>query len=531
MARAVHTHLVDDDGLAEVLRARDDLVQERTLGPREFGLVEGPFREYRRVVDVRGALDGRHEVIETTDFRLAIPVFGWLFVAPVKGALRHRRPAGHVPWWSPPDRLSARASSVLGLLCGLSIVTAYLGTLLSQTITFAADEFGASDTAQGMTLAAVRVGVLLSLVLVGLADRRGRRTMLVVSLYLGCVAAATTAAAPNLVGFGASQTLARGFSITAGVLIGIIAAEEMPASSRAYAVSVLGMSGALGAGMVLWLLPLADLGESAWRLVFVASLPLMLAVWRLGRRLPESKRFVMAAQTDLDDIAAHEPEARRAHRRRLALLGASGLLTQVFFAPASQFFNEFLRDERNFSAARITAFQILTNLPGGIGVVVGGKLADTRGRRVVGSVGLIGGVGATVLMYNAFGAAMWVWSVFGALLGAAVLPALGVYGPELFPTNMRGRANSLLTLLGVVGSVSGLLLAGWLSDQLGGLSPTIMVLAAGPAVVAFLVLALYPETAHRELEELNPEDAVLTGLGSPDDDVAASQGGAAQELG
>lgn len=523
MARAVHNHLVDVDGLAEVLRAREDLVLEEALGPREFGLVEGPFHEYRRVVELGPATDGRHEVTETTEFRLAIPVFGWLFVAPVKSALRHRRPAGSVPWWSPPDRFSTRASNVLGLLCGLSVVTAYLGTLLSQTITFAADEFGASDTAQGATLAAVRVGVLFSLVLVALSDRRGRRKMLVVSLYLGCVAAATTAAAPNLIGFGVSQTLARGFSITAGVLIGIIAAEEMPAGSRAYAVSVLGMSGALGAGLVLWLLPVADLGESAWRLVFVASLPLMLVVRALGRRLPESKRFVMAARTELDDLATKQPESRRAHRRRLALLGVSGLLTQVFFAPASQFFNEFLRDERHFSAARITAFQILTNLPGGIGVVVGGKLADTRGRRIVGSVGLIGGVGATVLMYNAFGVSMWFWSVIGALLGAAVLPALGVYGPELFPTTMRGRANSLLTLLGVVGSVSGLLLAGWLSDRLDGLGPTIMVLGAAPAFVAFLVLALYPETAHRELEELNPEDAVLTDL---TDAADSPQGGA-----
>jgi hypothetical protein len=32
------------------------------------------------------------------------------------------------------------------------------------------------------------------------------------------------------------------------------------------------------------------------------------------------------------------------------------------------------------------------------------------------------------------------------------------------------------------------------------------VLAIGPALLVVLVLTSYPETAHRELEELNPED-------------------------
>ncbi|MDP9020888.1 MAG: hypothetical protein M3N25_08830, partial [Actinomycetota bacterium] len=53
----------------------------------------------------------------------------------------------------------------------------------------------------------------------------------------------------------------------------------------------------------------------------------------------------------------------------------------------------------------------------------------------------------------------------------------------------------------------GLLVAGHLSDRLGGLGPALAVLSLGPAVLAVLVLAAYPETAHRELEELNPEDA------------------------
>ena len=86
------------------------------------------------------------------------------------------------------------------------------------------------------------------------------------------------------------------------------------------------------------------------------------------------------------------------------------------------------------------------------------------------------------------------------------IPALGVYGPELFPTSLRGRANGIIAVLAVAGSVVGLLVAGYLSDRWGGLGPPLAVLSVGPLLMALLVLAAYPETAHRELEELNPED-------------------------
>jgi hypothetical protein len=36
-----------------------------------------------------------------------------------------------------------------------------------------------------------------------------------------------------------------------------------------------------------------------------------------------------------------------------------------------------------------------------------------------------------------------------------------------------------------------------------------MGLAMGPVLVAVLVFLKYPETAHRKLEELNPEDSLL----------------------
>jgi MFS family permease len=96
----------------------------------------------------------------------------------------------------------------------------------------------------------------------------------------------------------------------------------------------------------------------------------------------------------------------------------------------------------------------------------------------------------------------------GTVVAAATVPALGVYGAELFPTALRGRANGLITLAGVVGSSVGLILAGRLETHFGSFGPGMAILAIGPMVVAALVITRYPETAHVELEVLNPEDSL-----------------------
>ena len=179
----------------------------------------------------------------------------------------------------------------MGVLCLLSVVAGYLGTLLSQTITFAFDEFGAGLTTQGNTLTAVRVGVLLALALVALADHRGRRPVLLFSATAGCLVAAVGAASLGVWTYGASQLVSRSLSTAMLVLLLVIAAEEVPAGARAYAVSVLTMAAGLGSGMVVWLLPLADLGLRAWRILFLAPLLALPLLVFCARRLPESRRF------------------------------------------------------------------------------------------------------------------------------------------------------------------------------------------------------------------------------------------------
>lgn len=515
MTEVVVTHTVSDGELEQLLHPRDDLVLEREVGPAEFTVAGGPFDQWHRRVEVvgPGTLPGTSQVVEHVEFRLAIPFWRRLFNPLVRRAIVRGSGDGprRTPWWAPPDRIDARTARVLSLLCILALFAGYMGTLLTQTNTFFKEDFGVSDSAIGSTIAVVRIGALLAVVIVAAADRRGRRIVLIVASFCGCVATAAGAFAPSLVVLASAQTVARAFTAAMALLLAVVAAEETPAGSRAYAVSVLTMTAALGAGQAVLLLWVAGLGESAWRILFAVPLLALIPIIRIGRRLPETRRFELSDRRAAANRSAGRSKRSRAHAGRLVLLAASAMLFDLFVTPAAGFLNEYLRTDRGYAPWQISAFTILTNTPGGIGIVVGGRLADVRGRRLVGAAGLAAGVGFTVLLYLTSGWTIWLWSVLGAVIGAMAVPALAVYGPELFPTDSRGRANGVINVARAAGSAAGAFLAGVLADRLaGGLPHAITLLAIGPVIVVGLVLVFYPETAARELEDLNPEDAPLS---------------------
>ncbi|MFL6204038.1 MAG: MFS transporter, partial [Acidimicrobiales bacterium] len=436
--------------LSTARHPRNDLVAEEADGADRFTARAGPFEEYERTVVV--ADDGR--ITESIRYELAPVVWEWLLGRAYRMALRRRPRPGHTPWWSPPEAPDRQGCTALGTLCYLGLVFGFIGTLLTQTITFAADEFDASKADQGAVLSLVRIGVLGALVVTSLADRRGRRRVLLWCATAGVLLAALSSLSPDLASLGLLQTLVRGCATAGGVLVGIAAAEEMPAGSRAFSFSLLAAAGAFGAGLCLLLLPLADTSDRGWRLVMAAAV-LLLPLVRIARaHLPESRRF----------DAKHADAEMAGHGSRFWLLAVSALLLALFTAPASQLLNEFLRDEQGFAAWQITVFTLVTNTPGGIGLVLGGRLADTRGRRPVGAFGVAAGTLLTVAMVVLGGWPMWGLSVAAAITGAMVVPAISVYGPELFPTSLRGRANGVIALTSLAGSAVGLSLAGWLAD-------------------------------------------------------------------
>jgi MFS family permease len=472
---------------------------------RRFAMADGPFVGYSRVVEVLPSSDGGPgsvgvagdtTVRESFEFRLPAGTWRFLLNPAARSALRRPPARGRMPWWYPPERPDARAAAVLGLLATLSLAVGYMGTLLTQTMTFAADEFGVSAGAQGNAFSAVRIGGLLAIALGALADRRGRRLVLTGAILTSIVATAAGAAAPSLAVLTATQSVNRGAWAASGVLIAIIAAEEMPSGARAYALSLLALTGALGAGAALWLLPIAGLGERSWRILYLVPLLYLPVLARLRPRIPDGRRYERP----------HRNVPLTGHYGRLLLLGSTAFLLNVYGAPQSQFRNEFLRQDRGMTAATIAVFVLVTSTPATLGVVVGGRLADTRGRRVVAATAVVVGTVLTALSFGIRGPGMWLFATIGGIFTAALVPTITVYSPELFPTSLRGRTNAIIGAVAMGGSVVGLSAAGHLRDALGSFGMALGILALAPLATAVLILGWFPETAHRELEDLNPED-------------------------
>lgn len=487
----------DDAVIGEQVSAADD----RQV---ELAATAGPFSAYRRTVRWENHESNADlvRIEQEISYRLAIPYWARLYDPLVRRALRDGVRPGARPWWTTPDRLSPAQATTVAAMAMFNLIAGLLFGLLTQVLTFVSADLGDGSAGQQTALlSVVRVGVVITVVAMLFADRTGRRRIALLSFTVAAVLTVAGAAAPTWWVFGALQFLARNLAIAGLLCVDTIAVEELPAGSRAMATGLGALSYGLGAGVIVVSLPLADLGPWGWRLTFVVAGLTLPLIWHARRYLPESGRFER-----LQDERRHPGDgssgARRISGSRFVLLATMFFLFNVFVAPASQLQNDYLRSEQGYSGLLIALFVVATSTPAGLGVVLGGRIADVRGRRAAIVPGLTAFGLFSVAFFSLGGPSMWVASLLASVLGALAIPAMGVIAPELFPTARRGGVRGMLTAIAVTGSVSGLLLAGTMVDS-AGYSTAFTILAVAPLAAAALAFAI-PETRGRELEELNP---------------------------
>ncbi|MGH9282865.1 MAG: MFS transporter, partial [Acidimicrobiales bacterium] len=408
------------------------------------------------------------------------------------------------PPLAPPANFDQTQATLLATVCAATAVATFGGSLLSQNVDYVGESFGASDQALGGTLAFSRTGIIIALVATALADRRGRRRLLLISFAGVCLANAVAALAPNLAVFTVGQVLMRGFVNTAITVATVAAIEEAPEGARAYSIALLGLAGGFGYAFGVALLPVADLGAEAWRVSFALSAASVVFLPGFARHLAETTRYRHLAARGAERGRIGEVFDER-YGERFGVLVAATFLFGLFSASSSQFTNRYLARERGFSGFDITVLRAVTQgLPGIAGIVIGGRLAETKGRRPVSAVALFLGTLAQMAFFLVGGPGMWLSSAAAIVLAGAAAPALGAFSSELFPTEIRGTANAFLLVAGVAGSAIGLVIAGSLSDS-WGLGPAIAVLGL-PSLLACGLLLRLPEPAAHKLDEVSPSE-------------------------
>jgi MFS family permease len=513
---AVRAHVAFDD------------VEPADAGPAGAGsgaFPAVPF-EHSTITATATPLDGgaRSHLRLEAQTAIDVPFFGW-FVAlqarlAARSALRHlaRTVAADVAGAAPPPpprrwpivppvAFTNAQAARLAALSTAALVANFCGSLLTQNGDAVTDAFHQSDEALGAALAIARAGVLVSLVVIALADRLGRRRLLLVALVGACAANAVAGLAPNFEVFTGAQLLTRAFVNAALVVAGIAVVEEAPEGARAFATAMFGL--ALGAGVALsvFVLPLADLGRSGWRISFLVSAAMVLFVPVIARRVYETHRF-----TSLEKGAVARGRLRdvldRAYGARFVLLGAVAFLTNLFAAPSSQLSNRYLTNAHHFSNSDVALFRTVTlGLPGLVGILLAGRLAESRGRRPVTIIGLLI---ATVFQMAFFltdsSAVLWLAPTIAIVAAACGGLAIATLDAELFPTQVRGTSNGFLLVAGVAGSAAGLLLATQLRDSMGGLGNAIALCGVATLIAAIFVVPRLPETATRDLDDVSPSE-------------------------
>ena len=405
-------------------------------------------------------------------------------------------------WALPTDTLTTRQRHIVLLMALASMSAAFVNTLFTQTVAYAADEFGVATSGQGIGAAVVRWGIVICLPLVVLADRRGRKPMVLLVAWIAPVVCALGAIAPNFPTLVATQTLGRPLGLTLDILIAVIAIEEMPKNSRAFATGVLAMCSGFGAGIAVTALPLADLGARSWRLVYLVTLVWLGVAIALTKWLPESQRF----EKQHSAFSTRHLRSLPALRRNLGRICTVVFLTNLYIATASIFQNRYLKETRGYSAALVALFTIATSTPAGLGLLVGGRIADERGRRILGATMVPVGALLMALSFAVSGPSMWAIAIAGGIAFGVSYPAMAVYRGELFPTHVRSIAGGIIMTSALIGGSIGLIGGGYVLDTGISYGTVMLWLALGPVIASLIVWFRYPETAHKELEDIVPDD-------------------------
>jgi len=371
--------------------------------------------------------------------------------------------------------------------------------------TTVAEQAGLSGSALGVGLAILRLASVASLPIAALADRFGRRTILLRTCGIGLALTVVAVASPDYWWFIAIFAFGRPLLSATTAVAHVNAAEHTSVEERSKAIALIAASYGVGAGMTAIVHALT--GETQFRLVYgLAVVPLALLPI-ISRWVTEPDRFVRAgtsAEHSLPVLGAIAPE----HRGRLLTVAVITVAVSIVTGPANSFLFVYAENVLGLSGAVVAAMVIGSGGSGLVGLLVGRWLADRWGRRPTAALALAALSVCGMLAYSGSQVALVIGYLLGVLAGSTFAPAAGALVNELFPTSVRASVAGWLVAAGVLGAVAGLVTFGAVAD-IGNRFTLAAVLTFTPAVLACALFRFLPETRGREPEDLWPTSARL----------------------
>ena len=364
-----------------------------------------------------------------------------------------------------------------------------------------ADQAGLSGTDLGIGLAIMRLASLGALPITGLADRFGRRTMLLVTVGLGLAMTGLAAASPSYWWFVAIFASGRPLLSATNALAQVTAAEYTGSADRAKAVAFIAAGYGTGAGLVAIVHSLAS-RLIGFRGVFVLALVPLALMPLLWRWIEEPDRFAVAAAASEHPVPVLGAVAAP-FRRRLAVVVILAFAISVITGPANSFVFLFAQDFLHLRGIVTAAMVVGAGAAGLVGLLAGRWLADRVGRRLTGALAMVAVALLAIVTYSGSAPALLTGYILGVFAGSVFAPAGGALINELFPTSVRASVAGWSLAAGVLGAVTGLVVFGVVAEA-GHRFAVAGLVTFLPAALVMVLFWLLPETRGREPEDLWP---------------------------
>ena len=362
-----------------------------------------------------------------------------------------------------------------------------------------ADQAGLSGTDLGIGLAIMRLASLGALPITGLADRFGRRRMLLVTVGLGLAMTAAAAASPSYWWFVAIFASGRPLLSATNALAQVTAAEQTGSADRAKAVALIAAGYGTGAGVVAIVHSLAE-RAIGFRGVFVLALIPLALLPLLSRWISEPDRFAVAAAGSEHPVPVLGAVARP-FRRRLLVIAVLAFAVSVITGPANSFVFLFAQNFLHQRGIVTAAMVVGAGAAGLVGLLVGRWLADRVGRRLTGALAMVAVALFATLTYTGSASALLTGYILGVFAGSVFAPAAGSLVNELFPTSVRASVAGWSLAAGVLGAVAGLVIFGAVAEAVHRFAVAGLVTFL-PAALVMVLFWLLPETRGVEPEDL-----------------------------
>ena len=384
--------------------------------------------------------------------------------------------------------------------------------LLAVASPWIALRFGLDARAVARLFALMSLSAVFTFAGARLADRIGRRRLLLGCLLLASAMAVCAALSRSVVTFAICELLR--FSTVGALANSAIAlfAEAAPDSSaRAGALGKAGMAAAAGGASLLALIPIIVHTGHSFRLTFCLAASGALFVPAVLRWVPESARWERAH--DAGSVATSSlfgVFSGRWARRATALLGAA-LLSGAEGAAVGGWSYYYGVSIRGMSPGSMSTWSLIATAAGFAGFRAGTLAAERFGRiPTVVCFGLLHQAAALWLYLgppNHFSdAALWIglglcFSGFGAS-AAGIAKATATV--ELFPTSLRVTMLGWIALAGAIATGCSNMLVSVLIHPLGGLPRAIALLSLS-GVAGLLVFGVWVD----ETRGLSLDDAAF----------------------